>query len=194
VRSGNFFTGYWAQDLGNGVHGDWNIMGFSEEVDMSSQALVGLALTAHNNGAVNTSHFDHVQVTQVNPSSLMAPGNLTVDHVAPYKSQAEVILAWQPESDNESGFAIERSTDDSNFTSIATVAAGTTSFIDTGGNKGLAPGTYYYRVKAFAAGLPDSAYSKIDSVRFALPGQPLTIAHGFENHADLSANGSAEIL
>ena len=68
------------------------------------------------------------------------------------------------------------------------------TFTDTGGNKGLAPGTYYYRVKAFAAGLPDSAYSNVDGVRFALPGQPLTVSHGFESSGDLTANGSAEIF
>src|SRR5262249_38942966 len=81
-----------------------------------------------------------------------------------------------------------------NFSPIATVAAGTTTFTDTNGISGVSPGTYFYRVKAFAAGLPDSAYSNVDSVRFAHPGQPLTISHGFESSGDLTVNGSALIF
>src|SRR5207248_228263 len=83
---------------------------------------------------------------------------------------------------------IERSTDGVNFSLVATLGPGATSFIDTNGNKGLPAGSYYYRVKAVANGLPDSPYSNVDSVRFALPGQTLTIAHGFENSSDLTAD------
>jgi hypothetical protein len=194
-RVGNTFFGYWAPDVNNGQsHGDWQNLGGPQTVNLGTNALVGLALTAHNNGALAQAVIDHVTVTQVNPTPLGAPANLTVAHVAPFKSQSEVILAWQPGSDNESGFAIERSADGTNFAQIATVAAGSTTFTDTNGNKGVVPGTYYYRIKAFATGLPDSAYSNVDSVRFALPGQSLTIAHGFESSGDLTANGSAEIF
>ena len=58
-------------------------------------------------------------------------------------------------SNNELAFQIERSTDGVNFTLIATVAAGTTSYSDTG----LAVFTQYrYRVRATNAG-GNSAYS-----------------------------------
>jgi hypothetical protein len=191
-RIGNTFSGFWALDINNGQsHGPWQNLGGPHTVNMGANVLVGLALTAHNNALLNTSHFDHVQVTQVNPTMLQPPGDLTIAHVARFKSQSEVILAWQPNSDTESGFEIDRSTDGINFTEIATVPAGSTTFTDTNGLKGLAAGTYYYRVKAFATGLADSAYSNVDSVHFALPGQTLTIS---PLAGDLTVNGSAKTL
>src|SRR5262249_48114203 len=118
--------------------------------------------------------------------------------VAPYRSQSSVTIAWHPGSDNEAGFKIERSTDGVNFTQIGTAPAGATTFTDTTGpdNQGVVPGIYYYRVKAFATGQPDSTYSNVDSVRFALPGTPLTIDHssGFNSHADITTNGTAAIF
>src|SRR5207248_5916901 len=65
VRTGNFFTGYWAKDINNGnKHGKWNQLGPTVEVDMATQVYIGLAVTAHNNsGVINTSTFDHVTVT-----------------------------------------------------------------------------------------------------------------------------------
>jgi hypothetical protein len=198
-RVGNTFFGYWALDVNNGQsHGPWQNLGGPQTVHMGTNALVGLALTAHNNGTTANAVFDHVTVTQVNPTALGAPTTLTVANIVPYRSQSSVTISWRPGSDNESGFKIERSTDGVNFTQIGTAPAGATTFTDTTGpdNQGVAPGTYYYRVRAFATGLPDSAYSNVDSVRYALPGQPLTIDHsgGFANHSDLTTSGSATIF
>jgi hypothetical protein len=198
-RIGNTFYGYWAADVNNGQgHGPWQNLGGTQTVNMGTNVLVGLALTAHNNGAVANATFDHVMVTQNNPSALGAPTSLTVTHVAPYRSQSSVLIAWQPGSDNESGFKIERSTDGLHFTQIGTAPAGATTFTDTSGpnNQGVADGTYYYRVKAFATGLADSAYSNVDSVTFVQPGSTLTIDHsgGFASNGDLTANGSATFV
>jgi hypothetical protein len=199
-RVGNTFLGYWALDVNNGQsHGAWNNLGGPQTVNLGTNVLVGLALTAHNNGTVANAVFDHVTVTQVSTSAALgAPTNLTVAHVAPYRSQASVTIAWRPGSDNESGFTIERSTDGVNFSAIGTAPAGATTFTDTTGpnNQALAAGIYYYRVKAFATGLPDSAYSNVDSVNFALPGSPLTIDHsaGFASHGDLTLTGTATVF
>jgi hypothetical protein len=64
VRSGNTFTGYWAVD-NNGTPGTWNLLSQSDPhtTVMPTTVYVGLALTAHNNGAVATATFDHVTVT-----------------------------------------------------------------------------------------------------------------------------------
>jgi hypothetical protein len=198
VRSGNTFLGYWAVDVNNGQsHGTWQNIGGSQTVHMGTNALVGLGLTAHNNGAVANAVFDHVTVTQVNPSGLGAPTALTVAHVAPFKSLSGVIVSWRPGSDNESGFDVERSTDGVTFTQIGTAPAGATIFTDTNPDgMGVVPGIYYYRVKAFATGLADSAYSNVDSARFALPGTALTIDHsgGFASHGDITTNGTASIF
>jgi hypothetical protein len=208
VRSGNSFTGFWALDVNNGQgHGSWNQLGMTVTVNMGANVLVGLALTAHNNGTINQSMFDHVTVTQVNPTALGAPTGLTVTQVVPSESEdddgsrSKITIAWHPGSDNEGGFKIERSTDGINFTQIGTAHAGATTFTDRGTNgddddhNGLLPGTYYYRVRAFATGLADSAYSNVDSVRFAAPGHALTVDHaaGFASHADLTTSGSANV-
>jgi hypothetical protein len=197
-RSGNTFFGYWALDVNNGQsHGAWQNLGGPQTVNMGSSALVGLALTAHNNGTTANAVFDNVTVTQFSPTPLGAPDTLTVTHVVKYKTNSAVTMSWRPGSDNENGFAIERSTDGINFIPIATAAAGTTTFTDVNldGN-GVPDGTYYYRVKAFAAGLADSPYSNVDSVRFAAPGTSLTIDHsgGFASHSDITTSGSTTIF
>jgi hypothetical protein len=70
VRSGNTFTGYWAVDINNGQsHGSWQNIGGTQTVPIGLNAdgsyrtlLVGLGLTAHNNGTVASATFDHVSV------------------------------------------------------------------------------------------------------------------------------------
>jgi hypothetical protein len=63
-RVGNTFTGYWAAD-NNGMPGPWNLVNSNDPhtTVMPATVYVGLALTAHNNGAVATATFDHVTVT-----------------------------------------------------------------------------------------------------------------------------------
>ncbi len=74
VRSGNTFTGYWATD-NNGVPGTWQLLGNDpHNTTMPTTVYVGLALTAHNNGAVATASFDHVQVS----GNTSAPAATTV--------------------------------------------------------------------------------------------------------------------
>lgn len=70
-----------------------------------------------------------------------APSGLTASAV----SSSQINLAWVDNSNNETGFKIERSTDGVNFTLVTTTAANVTSFNDTG----LAASTAYtYRVRA----------------------------------------------
>jgi regulation of enolase protein 1 (concanavalin A-like superfamily) len=57
VRAGNNFSGYYSTD---GVH--WTQIGSSHTVVMSPTALVGFAVTSHNNGVVNTATFDNLSV------------------------------------------------------------------------------------------------------------------------------------
>ncbi|HUR45824.1 MAG TPA: LamG-like jellyroll fold domain-containing protein, partial [Candidatus Saccharimonadales bacterium] len=69
----------------------------------------------------------------------------------------QINLAWTDNSLAETGFKIERSLDGANFVQIATVAANTTSYANTG----LAPMTaYYFRVRAYNAN-GDSSYSAV---------------------------------
>ena len=81
-----------------------------------------------------------------------APDNLTALPV----SQTQIDLAWTDNSDNESGFQIERSPNGAtDWTQIADVSANNASHSDTDSTCGR---TFYYRVRAYNAG-GNSAYS-----------------------------------
>ena len=73
----------------------------------------------------------------------------------------ELLLIWNNNTTNETGYKIERSTNGINFTQIAVTGANVTNRLDTGLSVGA---TYYYRVRATnAAG--DSAYSSVVNLR-----------------------------
>jgi carboxypeptidase T len=84
-----------------------------------------------------------------------APSSLTATPV----SQTRIDLAWTDNSDNESGFQIERSLDGSTWiwTPVYTTTANVTVYNDTGLTCGT---TYYYRVRAHSAG-GDSGYGSV---------------------------------
>ena len=80
-----------------------------------------------------------------------APRNVAVE-----MSGSAVLVTWQDNSTNETGFRIERKTNSSNYALIGTVLANSTSFLDTAKNC-VASTLYYYRVFAVnAAGTSDS--------------------------------------
>jgi hypothetical protein len=85
------------------------------------------------------------------PTPPAAPSGLTATAL----SRTQIRLAWTDNSGNEQGFRIERSTDGTSFTEIATVGAGVTTYTNTGLK---ANRTYWYRVRAYNAG-GVSAYS-----------------------------------
>ncbi len=82
----------------------------------------------------------------------VAPSNLT----ASAASQTQINLSWTDNSNNESGFKIERSPNGStNWSQIDTVGVNVVNHANIGLNCGT---TYYYRIRAYNAG-GDSAYS-----------------------------------
>jgi subtilase family serine protease len=74
-------------------------------------------------------------------SAPLAPSNLTATAV----SSHQVNLSWTNNANNATGFIIQRSTNDSTWTTIASVGGNTTSYSDTSLRGGT---TYYYRVLA----------------------------------------------
>ncbi|MDI6791353.1 MAG: Ig-like domain-containing protein [bacterium] len=92
-------------------------------------------------GVYNSDYSNTTSATTLDtvPSN---PGNLNATAI----SNSQIDLSWQDNSNNETGFSIERKTSGGNYTAIATVSTGVITYSDTG----LPPvTTYTYRVKAF---------------------------------------------
>ena len=83
-------------------------------------------------------------------------------------SSSQIALTWNDNSDNESGFRVERSLNGNSFSSIATLPAGTVTYTDSG----LTASTeYYYRIAAFnAAG--SSLSDTVNATTFPPAGTP----------------------
>lgn len=73
-------------------------------------------------------------------------------------NDGEAIVSWSDNSDNETGFVVERSTDRSTWTDAGQTGANTTELTDHVGDN-----TYYYRVKAIRDS-ESSGYSQIAEV------------------------------
>jgi hypothetical protein len=87
-----------------------------------------------------------------------APTNLT----AASPSKGVINLTWVDNSNNETGFSIERSTSiDTGFAEIATVGANATTYTDRSVTRRV---TYYYRVRA-VRGTARSGYSNVAAAR-----------------------------
>ena len=117
----------------------------------------GYALTAKavdNGGATTTSAPVNITVASAAPAPPSALGATAV-------SFSQINLAWTDNSNNESGFKIERSTNGTTYTQIATVGANVTAYADTGLARNK---TYRYRVRAAVAG-GDSAYSNVATAK-----------------------------
>jgi subtilase family serine protease len=85
-----------------------------------------------------------------------APSNLT----ASAGSHQKVNLSWTDNSNNETGFVIQRSTNGSSWTTLAQVGPGVTTYTDTTVSRHK---TYYYRVYAYN-NFGNSAYSNVSTV------------------------------
>jgi len=102
--------------------------------------------------AANAARNSDYSGTASATTSVAAPSSLT----ATATSSTQIDLAWTDNSSTETGFKVERSTDNTNWTEIAgALAANTTSYSATG----LTASTlYYFRVRAYNAG-GNSAYT-----------------------------------
>jgi predicted phage tail protein len=109
------------------------------------------ATNAGGNSAYSNSASATTQASVPN-----APSNLTYTIL----SNTSVRLNWLDNSTNETGFKIERSTNGTSWSQIATVGANVTTYTNTGLNKSR---TYYYRVRAYNA-VGNSPYSNTVTV------------------------------
>ena len=124
---------------------------------------------AFNSGGNSAFTNEASATTFPNPPS--APTGLTVTVPAAPSGITHLSLSWTDTSNNETGFKIERSTDDfltvGNTTLVTTTGANVTSFLDA---NLTANTTYSYRVRATNAG-GDSGNSNVGSAT-TLPNPP----------------------
>ncbi len=131
------------------------------------------------------------RVVATNQRGDAAPSN-TVEVVAPIRSAVLTItsitsaalgLSWTNVANDH--YDIERSTDGTNFTRVATVPATQTTYTDGG----LTAGIYAYRIRAFNTNPTASSLSNVQGADVGA-----TINHGvdFSNTTDLTANGDAQ--
>jgi titin len=109
------------------------------------------------NAAGDSDYSNTALATTENESLPAAPTSLA----ATATSSSQINLSWVDNSDNESGFKIERCSDSgcTSFAQIATVGANGTTYSNTGLT---ASTTYSYRVRAYN-GVGDSGYSNAAS-------------------------------
>jgi hypothetical protein len=103
----------------------------------------------------DTSNVVSAKTEPLAETALAAPASLRVVSDAPQ----QLTLTWEDVSSNETGFAVERSTDGLNFTTIKITGPNMTSFVD----ENLVPAIYFYRVRSFS-GDTYSRYSGVASV------------------------------
>jgi hypothetical protein len=91
------------------------------------------------------------------PAIPAVPSGLTATAV----SRSQINLTWTDNSNDETGFRIERSTNGTSFSSIASVGPNVTSYSNTGLQRDR---DYYYRVRANGSA-GNSGYSNVASAR-----------------------------
>jgi hypothetical protein len=133
-----------------------NFSGLSVIKNASTTFEVGAVYTSGTGGA----RLSNIQtVITYTPAAPLAPSGLS-SSVITTGTSTYVSSGWVDNSNNETGFLIERSLDNVLFSVVASTTAGITSY----NNFGVASGaTYYYKVRAFNTG-GFSAYSNTTSV------------------------------
>lgn len=121
-----------------------------------------LAVSTSNAPYLNIEVYINGLTNQAPADFIIPPTDLNFTNVISTEVPAasSFTVNWKDNSDNETNYLLERSTDGTIFTELATLAANTTSYNETG----LTPNTqYFYRVKAINA-TESSVYTTIASV------------------------------
>ncbi len=171
----------WVIDKGTGELRAYDASNLSSELWTSNQneardglgTSVKFSVPTPANGRVYVGTADHL-VVYGPPGSATAPPAAPTDLNAFETGPSTISLSWTSNSDNETGFAIERSTDGMNFNQIATVAANVTTYGDSGLSSDM---TYFYQVRAYNLydTLSYSAYTNIASATTASAGAQVPV-------------------
>jgi hypothetical protein len=131
-----------------------------------------------NNTAATVSAFRKSSggTTETRPS---APSSLSANA----DSSSRITVRWSDNSNNETGFRLERSGNGVDYSEIATLGANATTYSDSGL---AASSTYYYRVRAYnSAG--NSSYSNTNSARTDGIAQPPSAPSSLSSSSDSSS-------
>ena len=118
----------------------------------------GYIISAYNNGGQTWSNSTSTTTLQTTPA---VPSNFQVTSY----TQTKVSLSWTEDS-TQSGFTLQRSIDNSTYSTVATLDATTKSYTDTGLNSST---EYWYQIKANNSNGSDSAYTTSISVTTLAP-------------------------
>jgi hypothetical protein len=170
AASGSQIDLSWADNSGN--EDGFQIERSDDGVNFSSIATPPANTTTYADTGLTPNTTHHYRVRAYNSAGVSADSNIAsaatpdVPPAAPTglaataPSSTQVNLSWTDNADNETGFKVERSTDNVNFSQIATTSPNVTTFSDTTVTAGT---TYYYRVRG-SNGIGDSGYSNTASV------------------------------
>lgn len=155
-----------------------NYSGLSFVKAPSTSLEIGVVLTSGTGGARLSQISTTITYTPPVPA---APTNLNASIIG---TSTSIGLSWTDNSSIESGFMIERSTDNVTFTILASTTANVTSYTDSATSIG---NTYYYRVRAYNAG-GNSANSNVASVVIAAPLNPSSLVVNVITNATTSTS------
>ncbi|WP_281299167.1 LamG-like jellyroll fold domain-containing protein [Flavobacterium limnophilum] len=128
--------------------------------------------------AVSTTHAPYLNIevyingltNQTPPDFIIPPTNVNFTSVVSTEvpEASSLTINWIDSATNETNYVLERSTDGTNFTAIATLGANVTSYNETA----LTPNTlYYYQVKAINA-TASSVYNSASITTPPIPSLP----------------------
>ena len=126
-------TVLWASDLGSGP------ISYTLPQDAVVYDMMGNLKGGFSAGQSVSTDIDPIYIVG---TSLTAPTNFTLSIAA----NGQVNLSWTDNASGESGYIIERSTDQSNWTSVTTTGANATSYTDT--VSANVTTVFYYRIRA----------------------------------------------
>jgi regulation of enolase protein 1 (concanavalin A-like superfamily)/fibronectin type 3 domain-containing protein len=176
-RVGNTFNAFYSSDGST-----WTSCG-TQTIAMNSSIFLGLATCANISGQTTVAQYrsfgDTSPATPVAPA---APSDLVAT-----AGENQVSLVWADNSNNETGFIVERSSDGVTFDSSFNVTANTTNYTDV---TAIAEITYTYRVKAINGAL-SSDYS---NTSFATPTAPTIIPLTSIDIGNPNPSGSTNVI
>jgi hypothetical protein len=155
-------------------------------VDATADLLVYAVgpMTIDNIPQTDTTEVFTLKFCNTTCATLIPPLQLAGQGTTPYSVQ----LTWEDYTYNEDGFTIEVSPDGSIWSSLATVAANSTSHIDSGLSEGT---TYYYRVRAYRASETSDWSSIVSATTPAASGTiGLNIATSDDDVIEATSSGS----